>query len=168
DSLAVRRRGDGEVCGLERDLANWKCAVRNEAIVHGGTPEHFELRRRLGLAGSGAGSLDFCRRAFAPLELCLPVSTDKVVPGRLTLTLKNRDQLVSTFPVVKRCDQRLDDAGSPVISARVAPFFQVVRLVNVPVTELRGFVMVAPQVNAQRNFRASQKIGELQIGGSIV
>ena len=53
--------------------------------------------------------------------------------------------------VVKRSDQRLNDTDRAVIGAGIAPGFELVRLIDVPLAEFRGFVLVEPEVHTQRD-----------------
>ena len=66
------------------------------------------------------------------LEVCagvllLPVSADEIVSGRVGLTGEHGNEFDRTLPVIKRSNQRLDDAGGPVVGAGIAPRFEFVR-----------------------------------------
>ena len=58
---------------------------------------------------------------------------------------------VGRLAVVKRRNQRLDDASRAVVSPRVSPRFKIVRRRDVPVAQRRRLVFVKPRVDAQRN-----------------
>ena len=81
---------------------------------------------------------------------------------------EQRDEFHRALAVVKRRDQRLDDADGAVVGAGIAPGFEFVRLVHVPVAEFGGFVLIEPVVNAQRDLIALERVGEVEIGGRVV
>ena len=80
--------------------------------------------------------------------LFLPVSADQVVACGIRLAGKQRNEFDRALTGVKRRDQRLDDARRAVVSAGVAPGFKFVRLIDVPLTKLRRFVLVEAEMNS--------------------
>ena len=100
--------------------------------------------------------------------LLLPVSASQVVSGGVGLAGEQRDEFQCALAVVERSDQRLDDADGAVVGAGIAPGFEFVSRIDVPLAEFGGFVLIEAVVNAQRNFAALQCVGEIQIGGRIV
>ena len=60
--------------------------------------------------------------------LLLPVGANEIVAGRVGLTGEQRDEFDGALAVVKRRNQRLNDADGAVVGARVAPGFEFVRL----------------------------------------
>ena len=69
---------------------------------------------------------------------------------------------------IKRSDQRLHDAHGAVVGARIAPSFQIVRIVHMPVAEFGGFVLIEPEMNAQRKLRILKCVGETEVCGRVV
>ncbi len=41
-------------------------------------------------------------------------------------------------------------------------------LINVPLTEFSGFVLIKPEMHAHRDFAVLENIGEIEIGRSVV
>ena len=100
-----------------------------------------------------------CARNRAGL-LLLPVRARRVVSGGVGLAREQRDEFVRALAVIQRSNQRLNDADCAVVCAGIAPGFELVRLVDVPVAEFGGLVLVEAVVHAQRNlafFSASAK-----------
>ena len=100
--------------------------------------------------------------------LLLPVGANQIVPGRIGLTGKQRHKFDCALAVVKRRDQRLNDAGRAVVGAGVAPGFEFVRRIDMPLAKLGGFVLIEAIVHAQRNLAARHSVGKVKIGGRIV
>src|SRR5271167_2003189 len=100
--------------------------------------------------------------------LLLPVSASQVVSGGVGLSGEQRDKFQSALAVIKRSDQRLDDADRAVVGAGIAPSFQLVCLVNMPLAEFGSLVLIEAVVHAQRNLAALQGLGKIQIRGSVV
>src|SRR6202007_694248 len=100
--------------------------------------------------------------------LLLPVGTNQIVSGRVGLAGEQRHELQCALAVVKRRNQGLDDAGGSVISARITPSFEFVRLIDMPLTKLGCFVLIETVVYAQRNFALLEGIGKVEVGGRIV
>ena len=69
---------------------------------------------------------------------------------------------------VERRDQRLDDADGSVIGARIAPGFEVMRFIHMPVAVLRSLVLIKPVMDAERDVGALQRVGETEISGRVV
>ena len=69
--------------------------------------------------------------------------------------------------VVKRFDQRLDDRDRAVVGTRVAPRFEKMRGGNMPVTQLRRFILVLAEMNAKSGFVETVEI-ELEIDRRVV
>ena len=55
-----------------------------------------------------------------------------------------------------------------VVSASIAPSFEFMRLIDVPLTKFGGFILIEPEMNAQRNLAVLQDVSEIEIGGCIV
>ena len=100
--------------------------------------------------------------------LLLPVGLHDFVAAGVGLPGEHRHQLVRALAVVQRRDQRLHDAHRAVVGARVAPGFEIVRLVHVPLAEFGGLVLIEPEMHAERNARTLQRVGEAKVGGRIV
>ena len=100
--------------------------------------------------------------------LLLPVGADEIVSGGVGLAGEQRDEFQRALAVIERSDQRLDDADGSVVGAGIAPGFEFVRRVDVPLAEFGGFVLIEAVVHAQRNLAVLQRVGEVQIGGRIV
>src|SRR5262245_40389565 len=83
--------------------------------------------------------------------LPLPVTAHQVVAGESGLIGERCEHLVYGAAAIKRIDQRLDNAGSAIEGASVSPGLQMVRLVNVPLADVRSFVVVCPEMNPQRD-----------------
>src|SRR5580658_4034651 len=86
--------------------------------------------------------------------LLLPVGARQIVTGGVGLSVEQRDKLDGALTVIKRSDQRLDDADRAVVGASIAPRFEFMRGIDVPLAEFRGFVLIKAVVNAQRDFAA--------------
>ena len=74
--------------------------------------------------------------------LLLPVGLNNVVPTGARLTTQQRNDFMRAFAIVKRSNQRLHDTHSTVVSAAIAPSFQIVRAVHMPLAKLGGFVLI--------------------------
>src|SRR5690242_6340749 len=68
---------------------------------------------------------------------------------------------------VERRDERLNDADGAVISAGIAPGFEVVRFGNVPVAILRSLVEMRADMNDGLNLFALELFVKAQLGGKI-
>jgi predicted cupin superfamily sugar epimerase len=64
----------------------------------------------------------------APRVLLLPIGADYIVTRGLGLAGEQRDKFNCALAVVKRRNQRLDDADRAVVGASVTPGFEFVRL----------------------------------------
>ena len=69
---------------------------------------------------------------------------------------------------VERRNQRLNDADRSVVGASIAPGFEFVRLIDVPLAKFGGFVLIKAEMHAQRNFTVLQGVGKVEIGRRIV
>ncbi len=133
-----------------------------------------------GLRGYGFRSVG---RAFDPaivqrlapelLEVCagvlfLPIGAQQIVTGRIRLAGEQRHEFQRALAAVEGRNQRLNDADRSIVSAGVAPGFEFVRLIDVPLTKFCGFVLIKPEMNAKRNLAVLQDVGEIEIGGRIV
>ena len=78
------------------------------------------------------------------------------------------DKFERALAVVKRSDQRLDDADRAVVGAGVAPGFELVRCVDMPLAEFGGFVLIEAVMDAQGNLAVLKRVGEVEIGGRVV
>ena len=96
----------------------------------------------------------------------VPEPADDVVSRSLWTVAEGRHQFVRGLPAVERRDERLDDRRRAVMSARVAPRFEEVRLGNVPVAQCRCLVFVQAEVHAQRH--PPHRPGEVEVGRSGV
>ena len=76
--------------------------------------------------------------------LLLPVGASEIVACSIGLAGEERDEFQRALAVIERSDQRLDDADGAVVGAGIAPGFEFVRLVHVPLTEFGGFVLIEP------------------------
>ena len=64
------------------------------------------------------------------------------------------DELYRALTVIKRSNQRLDDADCAIVSAGIAPRFEFVRGIDMPLAEFGGFVLIEAVMNTQWNFAA--------------
>ena len=110
--------------------------VRDQSVVERGLPERLEISARV----------------FSP-----PVVLHDVVGRAARLAEHHGEDLVRGAPVIKRRDQRLDDAHGAVVSARIAPGFEVMSFRNVPVAELRGLVVLQAEMNSQADLEQAGK-----------
>ena len=108
------------VC-FRADLLASKCGAFDPAIVQRLAPECFEVSTGL---------------------LFLPVTAHQIVASRISLPGEQGDEFVRAFAVVKGSDQRLNDADRSVICAGIAPGFEFMRLIDVPVRQIGGFILV--------------------------
>ena len=136
-----------EARGLGADLLRRERRAFDPAIVQRFPPEGVEV---------GAGML------------LLPVGLHDFVSAGIGLPGEHRHQFVRALAVVERRDQRLHDAHRAVIGAGVAPGFEIVRLVHVPLAEFGGLVLVKPEMHAERNAWTLERVGEAKVGGRIV
>ena len=100
--------------------------------------------------------------------LLLPKGAHYIVTIDLSLAGEQRDKFNCALAVVKRRNQRLDDARRAVVGASVTPGFEFVRRVDVPLAKLGGFVLIESVMNAKRNFAARHRVGKVKIGGRVV
>ncbi len=89
-------------------------------------------------------------------------------PLDLLLPGEHSHQFMRALAGVQRRNQRLHNAHRAVISASIAPCFEIVRLVHVPLAKLGSLVLVKTEMDAERNARTLQRIRETEVGGSIV
>ena len=106
----------------------WNAVPSIQAIVQRLAPELFEI-----CAG----------------VLLLPVGSNEIVAGRIGLTGEHGNEFQRTLGVVERSDQRLDDADGAVEGAGIAPGFEFMRGVDVPLAEFGGFVLIEAVVDAE-------------------
>ena len=100
--------------------------------------------------------------------LLLPVGADEIVTCGVGLAVEQGDKFERALAVIKGCDQRLDDASRAVIGAGVAPSFELVRRVHMPLAEFGGFVLIQAVMDAQGNVTVLKSVGEVEIGGRVV
>ena len=100
--------------------------------------------------------------------LLLPVGLHDFVPAGIGLPGEHGNQFVRALTVVERRDQRLHDAYRAVVGAGIAPRFEIVRLVHVPLAEFRGLVLIKPQVHPERDAGVLERVGKAEVGGRIV
>ena len=84
--------------------------------------------------------------------LLLPVRANDVVARLFGSFGQRRQKLRRRLAVIKRHDQRLDDGDGAVVSARIAPHFQLMRLRDMPLAILGGLVVVKAEAHAQPGF----------------
>ena len=148
DGLGVGgRSASGKPAALGADRLRRERSAFHPAIVQRFSPEGVEI---------GAG------------VLLLPVGLHDFVAARCRPAGEHGDQFVRALAVVERRDQRLHDAHRAVVGAGIAPGLQIVRFVHVPLAEFRGFVLIKPEMHAERNARTLERVGEAKIGGRIV
>ena len=94
--------------------------------------------------------------------LLLPVGADEVVACRVRLAREQRDEFQSALAVIKRSDQWLNDADGTVIGAGVAPGFEFVCRVDVPLAEFGGFVLIKAVMHTQGNLAVLERVGEVR------
>ena len=80
--------------------------------------------------------------------LLLPVAARQIVASRVRLAGKKRNEFERALARVEWSNQRLNDRDRAVVGASIAPGFEFVRLINVPLTELCRFVLVKAKMNA--------------------
>ncbi len=97
--------------------------------------------------------------------LRLPVLAHQVVAVALGPVAEDGDDLVERLAAIERRDERLHDRGGAVVRARVAPLFEEVRAVDVPVALRRRLVVEQPDVHAR--LRLAQGVAELEVGRRI-
>ena len=146
-AFVVGGRRGREARGLVRDLLRRERGAFNPAIVQRFPPEGVEV---------GAGML------------LLPVGLHDFVAAGIGLSGEHGHQFAGALAVVQRRDQRLHDAHRAVIGAGVAPGFEIVGFVDVPLAEFRSLVLVEAEMHPQRNIRVLERVGESQVGGRIV
>src|SRR5581483_11201648 len=99
---------------------------------------------------------------IAARSLLLPDGAHDVVSLLFFVTGNQREQFNRSLAVIKRLDERLLNARRAVVSATVAPRFEVMRGVDVPVAGESGLVIVKTQMNARRDLR--EFLAELEVG----
>src|ERR1700733_2000138 len=100
--------------------------------------------------------------------LLLPVSADQIVSCGIRLARKQRDEFYSALATVERRDQRLNDADGSVASSPVTPRLEFVRLIDMPLTKFRCFVLIEPKMYAQWHLAVLQAVGKIEIGRRII
>ena len=87
-----------------------------------------------------------------------PVVVNKVVIGSRLVAQNEREICCGGLAVVQRADQRLDDRDRPVVSADIAPGFEVMRFRDDPVAALGGLVFRRSGERAGRSFHSGGQI----------
>src|ERR1700728_1036782 len=100
--------------------------------------------------------------------LFLPVGAHQIVTVRIGLSGKQCDEFDGALAVIKGSDQRLNNADGAVVGACIAPSLKFMRLIDMPLAEFGGFVLIEAVMHAQRNFAAGHGFGKVEIGGRIV
>ena len=136
-----------KVSGLWCDLLRRVRCTRDPAIMKRLPPEKIEVSARL---------------------LLLPISLNQIMPSDFGLSGQERNHLASALPAVEWLDERLDNTDGAVVSARVTPGFEIMRLVDVPMAEFCGLVLVHTEMNTKRDVAAFQGVGKAKINGRIV
>ncbi|MCG3121215.1 MAG: hypothetical protein ALAOOOJD_04215 [bacterium] len=80
------------------------------------------------------------------------IAHDVVARTAPTCRGEHREHFVAGFAAIKRRNQRLNDGGGSIKGAGITPRFQRVRLGNVPMTELRGFIIIKTEMDARLDF----------------
>src|SRR5664280_1864444 len=97
--------------------------------------------------------------------LLLPVCPEQVEPFRGRLPERRREHLERRLPAVERLEERLEDRDGAVESARIAPGFELVRLVHVPRAVLARLVVVEPEARAESDLL--QPLDEAEVRWSV-
>ena len=77
-----------------------------------------------------------------------PIGLDEFVAGGFALACEHRYQLNRAFPAIERRNQRLHNADSSIVGARIAPSFEIMGFVHVPVAKLRSLIVMKTESNA--------------------
>jgi hypothetical protein len=88
--------------------------------------------------------------------------------GRFRRPHECNEQFDRGLAAVQRRDERLLNGDRAVVPANVTPRFEVVRLVDVPLAQHPGFVLVLAEVQAvlgRVGAEAAQRAGEVEVGG---
>ena len=93
---------------------------------------------------------------------------DQIVARGIGLTCEQRDEFHGALATVEGRNQRLDDADGAVVSAGIAPGFEFMRLIDVPLTKFGGFVLIKTKMHAERDLAIFQDIRKIKIGGRFV
>src|SRR5262249_48283137 len=86
--------------------------------------------------------------------LLLPIALHNVVAACTRLPAQQRDHFMGALAVIKRSNQRLNDAHGTVISTAVTPRFQIVPIVTMPQAKLGRFILIESVMNANWNIGA--------------
>src|ERR1700688_562302 len=100
--------------------------------------------------------------------LLLPVRAYEVIARCVGLTRKQCNKFHRALAVIQRGNQRLNDTDRAVVSASIAPSLEFVCLVDVPLTELGGFVLIKTKVDAERNLAVFQDVRKIEIGWRVI
>src|SRR6266404_9309896 len=101
-------------------------------------------------------------------DLCsAPVFLHDVVRLAIVVVTEQREHFMSRPSFIKRSNQRLHDRHGAVVRARVTPRFKVMRGRNVPMTNLRRFVVVEIQMGTQLD-SVQPIIIKPEVGGRVV
>ena len=84
--------------------------------------------------------------------LTRPIIPHHVIRLLIVVVAEQRENFISSLAFVKRSNQRLHNRRGAIVRARIGPRLEVMRHRNMPVTNLRRFVVVEIQVRAQLNF----------------
>ena len=106
---------------FQRDVPGRRGGSGNHAVVERGSPKQLEILRS---------------------TLLFPVIPHDVVARSPRLARQRRNNFMRGATAVQWRNQRLNDRYRAVVSAHVAPGFQIVRLRDVPMTQGRGLVFV--------------------------
>src|SRR5215472_3045333 len=96
----------------------------------------------------------------------LPIAAYKLVPGKLALPGNGGQEFMRRLAVVKRRNEGLNNGGCPIVSASIAPGFQVMRLGDVPVADRRGFVFVVAKMKPRVDLQ--NILAKVQIRGRVI
>ena len=90
------------------------------------------------------------------------------MPAGVGLPGEHRHKFVRALTVIERRDQRLHDAYRAVVGAGVAPGFEIVGLVHVPLAEFRSLVLIEAEMNPQRDAGVLEGVRKAEVGRCIV
>ena len=114
------------------------------------------------MQGLAPKNVKICSCAFCVLQ---PVGAHCIVGIHpLILRTKCRHYFVRRHTTIKRSNQRLNNGCGTVVRARVTPRFEIVRLVQMPSSKPRRFVMELSQMDVGRHLL--HRLIELNVGWS--
>ncbi len=100
------------------------------------------------------------------LEKRRPGPADDLFARRHRIAGQERQQLDRRFAAVKGKNERLDNARRSVPALGVSPAFQIMGAGQMPFRDGGRLILIKAEANRNRNLR--NRLGEVQIGGSVV